>query len=361
MHVSTIRPIAKKIDSFLERIGKRRLWIQTHDMPDPDAIASAEALRQIARSRGINARILANGTPNRRENRAMIKECRINVYPLESAVIRNPARSAWAYVDCVPGGSNVTLHPQAPGDLFLAIDHHGTRDPLFRNCSGGNYLVDTSAGATASLLTMALIDLEITYPPRLASALSYAIITDTQDFSRGVSASDLEVYSALFPHTNQKIISRLRNVTKPREYFQVVHCSIENALSYRHLSWAYIGKISGGESVAEMADYILSCERITWSFVLGFCGDRLYMSMRSSSPRAHCSRLIRRISRGFDSTVGGHTEFAGGSLRLEENANPGDVAETLIRRYLRLGLRLKKSAADPEGTPFVVNGSKLKE
>ncbi len=350
-------PITKKIAAFLERVGRRRLWIQPHDIPDPDALASAEALRQIAKNAGVNARIVANGFPNRRENRAMVKACGIPLHSLESVLIRNPKRSAWAYVDCVPGGGNVTLHQKGPGDLFLAVDHHGTPDREFRNCPGAEYIVDTSAGATASLMTKVLFDLDINISPRLASAISYAVITDTQDFSRGASADDLELYSALFPLTNQKIISRLRNVSKPREYFQTVHNALENAFSYRHLTWAYIGEVNSGEIVAEMADYLLFCERITWAFVLGCNKKRLFLSIRSSSPRAHCARLIRRVIRGYNGAAGGHHELAGGFVGLTDCSEADRVADLLIRRYIRFVLRLKKSADDPEGTPFVPDAS----
>ena len=39
---------AASIAAFLDRIKGRRLLIQTHDVPDPDALASAEAFRMIA-------------------------------------------------------------------------------------------------------------------------------------------------------------------------------------------------------------------------------------------------------------------------------------------------------------------------
>jgi len=346
--------LSRKITDFLHRVGRRRLWIQTHDIPDPDALASAEAFRVVAAHFGVGAKIVCNGFPHRRENKVLIKECKIPLLPLESVRIRASSRPAWAFIDCLPGGGNVTLHPSAPGDLFFAIDHHGKPDRKLKNDSNGLVVVEPDVGATASLMGKVLLELEVPFPPRLASALSYAIITDTQDFSRGVSGVDLEVYSALFPFTNQKIISRLRNVTKPRFYFTTVHRALENAFSYRHVAWAYIGEVRTGESVAEMADFILSCERITWSLALGHTSDRLYISIRSSQPKARCARVIHRLIRGFHGTVGGHNEFAGGFVFLEKPDDPDEIADELVKRFVRITLRLPRSAEAPQGTPFVV-------
>ncbi len=119
-----IRILIGKITKFLDRAKSRRLIIQTHDIPDPDAIASAEAFRVMARHLGVKAIIVSNGFPQRRENRMLLRECMITLKPLESLKIKRPEHYAWAYIDCLPGGGNVTIHPLAPGDLFLAIDHH---------------------------------------------------------------------------------------------------------------------------------------------------------------------------------------------------------------------------------------------
>lgn len=345
--------ITKKISDFLRCVGRRRLWIQTHDIPDPDAIAAAEALRVIAREHGVHARIVCNGLPARRQNRVLLSECKIRIHPLESVKIRSAARSAWAYIDCLPGGGNVTMHQLAPGDLYMAIDHH-KRPDIYRKEDPKIFIaVDPSVGATATMLAKALFRLEVPFPPRLASAISYAIITDTQDFSRGATEADLEMYSSLFPFTNQRIISRLRNVSKPRRYFRIVHSALENTFTYRYVAWAFVGEVLTGESVAEMADFILSCERITWALALGYTQDRLFISLRSSQPKARCARLIHRLVDDLHGTVGGHNEFAGGFLFLDGDSDTTMLADLLIRRFVRIVLRLKKSAEDPEGSPLV--------
>lgn len=348
-----IDPIARTIAEFLKNVGDRRLWIQTHDIPDPDAMASAEALRLIARKFGVSARIIANGLPHRRENKVVIKECKLHIHLLDSLKICVPQRSAWAFVDCLPGGGNVTLHPSAPGNLFLTIDHHDKPSATLGGKPGAYVIHDDNIGATASIMTFVLDALDIPFPPRVAAALSYAIITDTQDFSRGASKADLEAYSALFPRTNQRIISRLRNVTKSREYFRIVHRALESAYIYRHVAWANIGQVISGETVAEMADYILSCERISWSLAVGYTKNRLFLSMRSTSSQARCSRVIHSVADSFNGIVGGHSQFAGGFIFLKPGDDPDVMAAEIMRRFARQVLRIPHSADDPVGTLLV--------
>lgn len=349
--------LGAKVANFLKQIKNRRLLIQTHDIPDPDALASAETLRVIAREFGINARIYAHGFPHRRENKALMKECKITLRHIRSVVIKNPSRYAWAFIDCLPGGGNVTLHPSAPGDVFLAIDHHVTTKVSSRLAGKGVYIRYPSAGATASILGRILLELGISYPPRLASALSFAIITDTQDFSRVGTKDDLDVYSALFPMTNQKIISRLRNVSKPRSYFSTVHKSLANAGFYRYVSWVFIGEVESGEIVAEMADSILSCERITWSLALGYNSDRLYMSLRSVKAKARCGKIINKLAEKRKGAVGGHDQFAGGYIELDSITDVKSVTDEIIDRFIRIMYRIPLSMDVPEGTPLVENNN----
>jgi len=338
---------------FLGLVGKRRLWIQTHDIPDPDALAAAEAFRIIARHHGVKARIVVNGLPHRRENKALIKECQIHIRTMDSLKIRNPELSAWVFVDCLPDSGNVTLHPLAPGNLFMAIDHHGNPNMALHPDAHSYFIVDAEEGATATIVGGLLLAMKIPFPPRLAVALSYAIITDTQDFSRGASESDLRVYNALFPVTSQKILSRLRNASKPRQYFRIVHTSLTNTYFYRHLAWVYIGGIESGESVAEMADFILTCERITWSLAIGHTKSRLILSLRSSSPRAQCGNVIHRLIPRSEGTAGGHNQFAGGFIPLNADSKPAVLADKIIKRFIAALARIPKSQDIPTGTQLI--------
>jgi len=345
--------VIKKIADFMRLVGKRHLLIQTHDIPDPDAIASAEAFRFIAKHFGVKAGLVANGLPQRRENRTLLRECMISLRPLEGVRVMNPSWYAWVYIDCLPGGGNVTMHPMAPGDLFMAIDHHGPPHGALKHPTDF-LIIEPNVGATATLLGEVLIEMGIPFNSKLASAMSYAIISDTQDFSRGASKIDLEVYASIFPHTDQRIISRIRNSRKSRRYFRTVHRSIDNTCTHRTIAWTWLGEVDSGEIVAEMADFILSLEGITWTLAMGHTPDRMFLSLRSSSPTASCAKLIRRLVPFSPFTVGGHDRFAGGFIPIDHVEDIDDMAEFLFERFIRHVLRIPANQPVPKGAPLIV-------
>jgi nanoRNase/pAp phosphatase (c-di-AMP/oligoRNAs hydrolase) len=336
------------ITDFFERSRGKHLLIQTHDIPDPDALASAEGFRELARSFGLDSTIIVHGVPQRRENLAMIRETRISVRQLTSLKIRNPERYRWVFMDCLPGNRNVTLHSSAPGRDFLAVDHHQSVIPDRWKFSG-TFITHPDVGATATLVTKLLTRFEVPLSSRLATALSYAIITDTMDFSRGTSREDLESFEALFPKTNQRQISRIRNAPKPRQYYRTVHDMLDRTYFHRNLAWVNMGAVSGGEIVAEMADFILMCENITWSLALGRNNSRLLLSLRSSNPRARCGEVIAKLLNRRKGAAGGHDQFAGGFIEMDSPDFADAVAGQVVQHFARIILRIPHAEPAPSG------------
>jgi nanoRNase/pAp phosphatase (c-di-AMP/oligoRNAs hydrolase) len=267
-------------------------------------------------------------------------------------------KSAWIFMDCVPYGGNVTMHSSSPGHYWMAVDHHyhpkEIKDDL--GCS----IIEPHVGANATIMARILLDMEITLSPRLASTLSYAIISDTQDFSRDASKVDLDTYSDLFPLSNQKIISRLRNTPRPRQYFNRVYHSLRNTYYYRNIVWAYIGVVESPEIVAEFADFILSAERITWSLAIGKWKDKLYLSLRSSQLNAKCDEVIKKLVPEDVGTVGGHDQFAGGLVYFESDIL-SQAINTIFELFARVTLRVPRTEPVPAGTPLVGAKSKIEE
>ena len=46
-----------KLDELVTQINREHVYIQTHNFPDPDAIASAFGLQELLKLRGIHATI----------------------------------------------------------------------------------------------------------------------------------------------------------------------------------------------------------------------------------------------------------------------------------------------------------------
>lgn len=50
-----------KLDELLVQINGERVYIQTHNFPDPDAIASAFGLQELLKYRGVETKICYKG------------------------------------------------------------------------------------------------------------------------------------------------------------------------------------------------------------------------------------------------------------------------------------------------------------
>lgn len=50
-----------KFEELLQQINRQHVYIQTHNFPDPDAIASAYGLKRLLATRGIEASICYKG------------------------------------------------------------------------------------------------------------------------------------------------------------------------------------------------------------------------------------------------------------------------------------------------------------
>ena len=318
----------------------RRVRILTHNVPDPDALAAAAGLGLLLQERwGVRSGVYYRGQVNREENRMFMRLCGIRAQCLGEG--RSPLSrkgDVWAVVDAQPGRGNVWTPPGVtPG---IVLDHH----PAFR---GGRYLREATfvdlrpaIGATTTMVGEYLVAAGMPAPARLATAMCYAIQSETQDLGREATESDRRIYLWAHPQASLKLLAQIRNAPKSRHYFAAVARAVVAARTYRHVVWADLGTLPAVELIPEMADFLLQAERISWSLCLGRSGDHLVLALRSARTDARCARLIRRIA-GRNASVGGHGQMAGGYVDVagRSEAEIADLRNDIIDRYLRTLIR----------------------
>jgi nanoRNase/pAp phosphatase (c-di-AMP/oligoRNAs hydrolase) len=325
----------KKLIELLK--GKSRLLIVLQDNPDPDAIASAVALRKLANALGdIACTITHGGTVGRAENRALVRYLDLNV--------RGPAEIEFdrfdliAVVDAQPGSGNCCLAADVVPDIV--IDHH----PL-RPATRGAQLIDIRRqyGATATILLEYLMQGQITPDTQLATALLYAIRSDTQDLGREASRPDVEAVGLLFPLANKRMLAEIARGAVPRAYFEMLHEALRNARIYEQVIITGLGQIDNPDMIAEVADLLLREDETSWTMCTGFAQDKLFISIRTSQEGARADKVIRRVvaRRG---TGGGHQTYAGGQIPLKTTKrSERDNLQRLVQKRF-----LKAAGADPQ-------------
>ncbi|MGH9465079.1 MAG: DHH family phosphoesterase [Thermoanaerobaculia bacterium] len=331
----TLQRLAALRELIDRRTGPGRWLILTHDNPDPDALAAAAALSTLLRE-GFARRVTTayGGIIGRAENRQMVKTLRVK--PSQVKHLNWGHYKHYALVDCQPGTGNNALPESLVPDLVL--DHHpirrATRSALLTD-------VRTHYGATATIACEYLLASGITIDRSLATALVYAIRSETQDFGREYSEHDKSIYDLLHAQADLRALARIQFPSLPISYFRTLRRAVANLSTVDSLVVSHLGEVEQPDIVPEIADLLLRLEGKTWSLTSGSFEDRLYLSMRTTNPRADAGRLMRRLL-GRRGRGGGHGMIAGGWVALARSE--GGAAVQLHRQLAtRLASLLKKS------------------
>lgn len=300
--------------------------------PDPDAIAAAAALREIANHlHSISCSLAHAGVVARAENQELLSYLNLNMRPLDGL---DPTRfDRIAMVDAQPGAGNVDIDPSAEVDIV--IDHH----PIRRETRSARFTdVRSRYGATCTILHEYLVAAGIDIPPKLATAMVYGIRSDTQDLGRDSTRRDIEAYLDLYPEANVRALGRIVSATLPRSYFARLRNALDRAVIYGDRIVSCLGSLESPDMVAEAADLLLRVEGISQSFCLGEVDGWIHGSLRASDRSFKVGALARKLAgrRGYG---GGHHMLAAvqippRSSRSTETCR--STIESLTKRYLKL-------------------------
>ncbi len=287
--------------------GKGKILIIIHDNPDPDSLASAMALSHLFVMKiNRDALIGFSGMIGRRENIAMAKELEIVLTPL--GLLDLEEFKVICMLDTQPGAGNNSLPSETRVDIV--IDHHPIREDS-KKCKWVD--IREEYGVTATILYEYLVAQNIHISTKLATALFYAIKSETQDLGREANRPDRDAYLRLFPLTNKKLLYEITHPKLPKEHFLTMHTAINNAKIYGKIMVVNLMAISYPEVVAEIADFLVTLEGIETILSMGHYNDEVILSMRTTSHEINAGEIIKKLVFG-KGTAGGHGMTAGGKL-----------------------------------------------
>jgi nanoRNase/pAp phosphatase (c-di-AMP/oligoRNAs hydrolase) len=327
-------------DSLLTWVsGRGRILIVVHDNPDPDSLASAMALRHLFAVRlNRDAVIAFSGMIGRSENLAMAKLLQIPLTPFP--LIELKTFQVVCLLDSQPETGNNSL--PAGSRVDIVIDHHPMREE-----SAASKWVDIRPeyGTTATILYEYLKVQGVSLGTKLATALFYAIKSETQDLGREARRPDRDAYLALFPLANKTLLNSITRPRLPREYFVALHSALEHATIYGGVLVAALKWVQFPELVAELADLLLRLEGMETVLCMGHYNTEMILSIRTSSEQLNAGELIRKLVAGIGS-AGGHGMMAGGKV---DDVDGTDDAIASMEKLLtdRLLAELAVPACEP--------------
>jgi nanoRNase/pAp phosphatase (c-di-AMP/oligoRNAs hydrolase) len=318
--------------------GAKTMLIVVQNNPDPDAIAAAAALREIANEvHGIACSVAHAGIVGRAENKALLDYLRLNTRELESLDLERFDRLGM--VDAQPGAGNVNFDPSVR--LDVVIDHHPIR-PETRSARFTD--VRRRYGATCSMLYEYLNAAQIEIPTRLATAMIYGIRSDTQDLGRESTKADVEAYLGLYPLANARVLGRIVSAPLPHSYFSKLRVALDNAVVYGDRIVSFLGDLDSPDMVAEAADLLLRAEGVRWTMCLGVIDGCIHLSLRTIDRERNAGKIARNLGgrRGFG---GGHQALAAAQIPIPNGKGKRQI-NTMIRGLTKRFLKATGGAAD---------------
>jgi nanoRNase/pAp phosphatase (c-di-AMP/oligoRNAs hydrolase) len=307
--------------------------------PDPDAIAAACALRELAnKTAGVSCRFAYGGTIGRAENRELVHYLGFAFYPFDKV---SPLKSDLiALIDTQPTAGNNPLPEGVQPDII--IDHH----PMIEASRGVAFTdIRENYGATSTIMWEYLREAKITPEMPVATALLYGIRSDTQDLGREATEADIAAIEALYPLANKRMLGQIQRGRVPSDYYQMLATALANTKQYSHALICSIGIIDNPDMIGEVADLLLRHEEVDWVMCYGFYDRQLLISFRTQDNQLEAGDVARSVIDKFG-TGGGHASMAGGQIQLAGRSIPKrSRLEGLIRaRFLKaLRIRTRKS------------------
>lgn len=283
-----------------------RALIMMQNDPDPDAIASALALRLLLGRNKTSAPLGTFGAITRPENRAMLRILEIDVEPIKPRAITD--YDMVAMVDAQP-----SFFAEPFGEIDLVIDHHPEDKPVRARFKD----IRPAYGATSTILTEYLRAAEVKFSPRLATALLYGIKADTLHLERGATRADMEAFGFLHAHANHSALRRIERPELPNEAFDVLALGIGRRRIEQGVVFSHLGAVAYPELVAQFADLFLQIEGAEWSVVSGTVNGALHISVRNVGYVRAAGEVVAQAF-GDVGSAGGHRSMAKAVIRLRD-------------------------------------------
>lgn len=305
-----------KLEELLRVLNKKVVFIQTHNYPDQDALATAQGLKILLEQYGKQAIVCYKGEIDKYNTIKMIELLQLDVLPADS--IDFQVDDEIILVDCQKGNSNVKGYT---GTVIGCIDHHKLQDT-------SNYLfydIRPNIGACATIIASYFYENQIPIDTLLATTLVYAIRMDTNMLTRSVSDTDLNLYCKLHKKANHQILRQLDTCTLKLRDLNTYYNAIANLRIYNSLAMVDLGPNCSESIMGQIADFILTLREVDVIVTHSFRDHGVKFTIRSSRLELDACEIVRTALHTFGDG-GGHSTMAAGFVSNVPNAS---VAQTI--------------------------------
>lgn len=316
------------INQLFDLCKERVVWIQTHNFPDPDAIASAFGLQKLLEEKGVHSKLCYEGVIDKLSSTKMLELLDEPMCSHDEIESEMTEKDMIILVDCQKNNGNTT---DLIGAELAVIDHH----PTFVQVEY-EYSDLRITGACSSIIAEYYRASGITPNERVATALLYGIKMDTLQFCRGVTSFDIEMYGYLFGFVNQELLTKLESNNMELEDLQAYAVAIKNIQIYGKVGFSYLDYECPDALVAMLSDFILALKEVEVVVLYARRQEGYKFSFRSERDDINAGILAYEGLKEWGNG-GGHATMAGGFVSDEKlNTRKEMVYPVVCSHFMKL-------------------------
>lgn len=303
---------ATVLESYIRHLPeKSKVAIFCHDNPDPDALSSALAMHELVAFLGHEPTIYHGGLIEHQQNQAMVRLLEI---PLRRIILDWELEDVLNEAECIitvdfhqPGANNILPKDCVP---HIIIDHHASD----KTVSADVAFLRPEYSATSSLIANLLMSMSLEMTPRLATALSFGLRTDTLSFTRSFNQVDLRALMWLNTWVDDDLLQSIQAPLRTQETLQSFRQALTTMTQKGGLVLAPINNLIHRDDLAQVADFLFATSTTDLVIVFGIQRQKLLVSARSRRENLHIGLML---SKEFpNGQAGGHRGMAGGQIQF---------------------------------------------
>ncbi len=267
---------------------------------DPDAMASAMALKRLLSYRVNSVTI---GYPNeirRLNNLTMVDRLKIPIERLHTLPVKEYTKKI--LVDSQP--NHLACFEKMT--FNAVIDHH----PVTTGWDADFIDIRPEYGAVSSMMVEYLRAAGIKPSVALATALFYGVKVDTQNFQKqNMQTADGTCFRYLFNIANLNLVRKFELTELRRSELRYFRTALNEVKASKGRAYVHLGKVGTPDILVIIADFFNRVESFDWVIVSGVHGDKLVVIFRCDGYRKNAGKLAKTTFGRFG-PAGGHKEAA---------------------------------------------------
>ena len=306
--------VQEKLKRFYSQfIGEDQVLITIN--ADPDAIACAMGIKRLLWRKVANVTIAHINVIKRPDNLAMIDLLGVKLVHVDD--IKPETFTKFVIVDSQPDHNEKFK----PFTYQVIIDHH----PV--SCDKAPFTdIRPRYGSAATLITEYLKAAKIKPSIKLATALFYALKTDTCNFEGKSTVEDVRAFQFLFRRANIHLARKIEQSEISIDFLKYFKLALQERRIRRKRVFAHLGPVTNPDACVLVADFFMKVQSIKWTIVSGVNAKTLVVVFRNDGLRKDAGKVASE-SFGKLGSAGGHKNMARAEIALADLKDVVDVKD----------------------------------